>query len=68
MTKQELLDRLEAIIYDINDPYKQHELAQVFNYIDEHLKDWKEANDYILGNISSFNNDIRPYLFKAVRK
>lgn len=67
MNKQELLDRLEKLIYDLDDPDKQRELAQVFNYIDENLKDWKEANDYILNNMHTFSNDIRPILFKVVK-
>lgn len=67
MSKQELLDRLEKLIYDLDDPDKQRELAQVFNYIDENLKDWKEANDYIIANMHTFSNDVRPILFKVLK-
>lgn len=67
MTKQELLDKLEQTIYEVNNESIQHSLADIFNHIREYSKDFDEAKNYILGNMSNFSNDIRPILFKVIR-
>lgn len=66
-TKQDLLNGLEKAIYDTNSENIQHSLADVFNHIREYSEDYEEAKNYILGNMSNFSNDIRPYLFKVIR-
>lgn len=68
MTKQDLLNKLEELTYEANNESIQHELADVFNHIKEYSKDFDEAKNYILGNMSNFSNDIRPILFKVVRE
>ena len=67
MTKQDLLDKLEELIYEANSESIQHSLADVFNHIREYSEDYGEAKNYILGNMQNFSNDIRPYLFKVIR-
>lgn len=67
MTKQELLDKLEETIYEVNNESIQHSLADVYNHIKEYSKDFEEAKNYILGNMQNFSNDIRPILFKVIR-
>lgn len=67
MTKQDLLDKLEELIYEANNESIQHSLADIFNHIREYSEDFEEAKNYILGNMSNFSNDIRPYLFKVLR-
>ena len=67
MTKQELLDKLEQLIYEADNESIQHSLADVFNHIREYSKDFEDARDYILCNMFNFNNDIRPYLFWVLR-
>ena len=67
MTKQDLLDKLEETIYEVNNESIQHELAGISNHIREYSEDYEEAKNYILGNMQNFSNDVRPILFKVIR-
>lgn len=67
MTKQELLDKLEETIYEVNNESIQHSLSSVYSHIRYYSEDYEEAKNYILGNMQNFSNDIRPILFKVIR-